>query len=86
VYVFCCRMFATYPLVKEAFGAFRYLSPEDQRFERELRAHGDRVLMLVDQLLMQDNDCRYDVTLLHELGFKHVTFNAKSDYLDVSLI
>lgn len=77
-------MFATYPNVKEAFSAFRYLSAEDQRFELVLRAHGERVLMIVDQLLLQDSDCRYDVTLLHELGFKHVTFDAKSDYLDVS--
>ena len=77
-------LFRTYPDIKSSFGPFKKLSPEEAKFDKELRAHGIRVLRTVETVL----DCRYDVPrtvrVLHNLGRKHVTFSAKPDYIDVS--
>ena len=70
--------------MKGAFGPFKTLSTEDERYNQELRAHGQRVLHTVEKLVDLRNDPDRAVRSLHELGRKHVIFNAKEEYLDVS--
>ena len=70
--------------MKGAFGPFRSMKQEDQRFSMELRKHGERVLRTIDAVLKRKENPDQLVSYLHDLGRKHVTFNAKSDYMDVS--
>ena len=70
--------------MKGAFGPFRTLSPDDIHYSRELRAHGQRVLHTVEKLVDLRGDPDRAVRALHDLGRKHVIFNAKAEYMDVS--
>jgi hypothetical protein len=73
-----------HPEIKDAFGPFKKLSKDSDRFDRELRLHGVRVLRTIETVL----DSRYDsvrlARLLHNLGKKHVIYQANSDYFEVS--
>ena len=51
----------------------------------EIRAHGMRVLKTVGDVLEKHDDIDQIVEYLHDLGTKHITFNAKPDYVDVSV-
>ena len=70
--------------MKEAFGPFRSIRPEDAHYKQVLEDHGKRVLGTLQMVIDYRNDPDHVVTELNELGQKHVTFNAKSEYLDVS--
>nr|QQO51930.1 globin gb_IIIB [Platynereis dumerilii] len=76
-------LFETYPDTKGAFSIFRALSQDDAQFEMELRMHGTRVMTTVREVLERIDDLDGVVEHLHELGRKHVIFNAKADYIDL---
>ena len=62
------------------------MSADDVRLSQELRAHGLRVLSTVNQVLERQGDTEDAMQYLYELGSKHITFNAKADYIDVSTV
>jgi hypothetical protein len=68
-----------------AFGIFRSLKPEDQQYSSVLKAHGERALHTVDDVLKKAGQPDELVTYLHELGSKHVSFSAKAEYMDVRI-
>ena len=61
------------------------MSSDDIRYHQELRAHGVRVMNTVTQVLDLFPNRERVITHLQELGRKHVMFNAKADYIDVSI-
>ena len=80
------RLFETYPDMKDVFGPFRSMHPEDQRYSSVMKAHGERVLHTVDDVLKRQRRPEELIDFLHDLGHTHLTFNAKADYLDVRLL
>ena len=85
----CCfafvRMFADYPDVKGAFGPMLgSLSAADGRYTQELRDHGQRVLGTVDYVISNRQQQCDVISHLHDLGNRHITFDAKQDFMDVS--
>jgi hypothetical protein len=76
-------MFESYPDLKSAFVPFRQLNNRDADYEKVLKAHGLRVLLIVDEVLTKQRD--EVITLLHDLGRQHLVFNARAEHLDVSM-
>ena len=77
-------MFESYPGVKGAFGTLRSMSSQDKLYADEIRAHGRRVLGTLELVISHSNDPEHVINHLHELGHKHITFNAKVEFMDVS--
>ena len=81
-----CRLFEKYPDMQQIFIPFRGLTAEELRNCDKLRQHGLRVMGTVDKCVARIDKLEKLEKLLHELGNKHVVFNIKTDYLDVSMI
>lgn len=77
-------MFESYPSLKNAFGPFKSLNADDMRYNNVLRAHGQRLLSTIASVIEKRDDPDAMVRHLHELGQKHMTFDAKMAYMDVS--
>ena len=77
-------MFSSYPDIKSAFGPFRSVSSEDTHYTEVLQAHGTRVLGTLEYVITQNGNSEV-VNYLHDLGNKHITFNAKVEFMDVSI-
>lgn len=77
-------MFESYPDLKSAFGPFKHLTQNDSDYEEVLRSHGVRVVSIVELVLSKSPDNEDVIENLHELGRKHLSFNAKVEYIDVS--
>ena len=78
------RLFEAYPDVKGRFGPLSAMSPEDREYQREISKHGVRVLQVVDRVLSMHDNLERNIQSLHELGSKHIMFNAKAESIDVS--
>ncbi|ELT94512.1 hypothetical protein CAPTEDRAFT_227018 [Capitella teleta] len=77
------RMFESYPDLKSAFGPLRHMNKKDAGYEDVLRAHGIRVLSIVEQVLSKRHNMEEVLSILHDLGRKHLTFSAKVEYIDI---
>ncbi|ELU06021.1 hypothetical protein CAPTEDRAFT_188542 [Capitella teleta] len=77
------RMFEAFPGIKESFGPLSSMVPEDHRYRKEISEHGVRVLNTVDTILRLRHDPDKTIETLHDLGGKHISFNAKVDYIDL---
>ena len=86
VFPICSRLFEQYPDTKGAFSVFKSMGPEDKKYEQELRAHGARVMRTVGEVIDRIHDHDAIVTHIHDLGSRHLTFNAKPDFIDVSRV
>lgn len=75
-----------HPDVQDLFLPFRGMTQEDLKSSARLREHGLRVMGTVEKCLARLDDPQKLEEMLHELGQKHVMFNTKVDYIDVSLI
>lgn len=80
------RMFESYPDLKSAFGPFKHLNHHDASYEEVLRAHGVRVVNIVELVLNLWQNEEEVIQNLHELGRRHLTFSAKVEYVDVSTL
>ena len=72
--------------MQQIFIPFRGLTADELRNCDKLRQHGLRVMNTVDKCISRIDKPERLENILHELGHKHVTFNIKTDYLDVSRI
>ena len=72
--------------MQQIFIPFRGLTADELRNCDKLRQHGLRVMNTVDKCISRIDKPERLESILHELGHKHVTFNIKTDYLDVSRI
>jgi hypothetical protein len=81
-----CRLFSTYPAIQTAWRPFRDQSPKDARFQETLRRHGVNVLGIIGRFLQVRDNVEAGIDLLHELGQRHVTYDAKMVFADVSTV
>lgn len=79
------RLFETHPDVQEVFMPFKGKSKEDLSHSAQLKAHALRVMGTVEKCLARINEPKKMEELLHDLGAKHVMYNARVDYIDVSI-
>ncbi|XP_046381363.1 non-symbiotic hemoglobin 1-like [Haliotis rufescens] len=77
------RLFETHPDVQEVFMPFKGKSKEDLSHSAQLKAHALRVMGTVEKCLARINEPKKMEELLHDLGAKHVMYNARVDYIDL---
>ena len=70
--------------MQQLFVHFRGLSAEELRNNKTLRDHGLRVLNTLDKCISRVDELDRLEKLLFELGQKHVMYNIKVEYLNVS--
>ena len=60
------------------------MTKEEMKHSSSLRAHALRVMSAVEKLLARINDMDKVEQLLYEMGQRHMMYDAKVDYIDVS--
>ena len=78
------RLFETHPDIQDVFTPFRGMTKEEMKHSSSLRAHALRVMSAVEKLLARINDMDKVEQLLYEMGQRHMMYDAKVDYIDVS--
>ncbi|XP_030577224.1 neuroglobin-like [Archocentrus centrarchus] len=78
------RLFETHPECKDAFFAFRDLNDvEALRASKELKAHGLRIMSIIEKTVARiDQDDRLDQLIL-DLGRKHYRYKALPKYYEL---
>ncbi|XP_046580589.1 non-symbiotic hemoglobin 1-like [Haliotis rubra] len=77
------KLFETHPDVQDVFYPFKGQSSEDLKYSSQLKSHALRVMGTVEKCLARINDPKKLVELLHDLGARHVMYNARVDYIDL---
>ena len=78
------RLFETHPDIQDVFTPFRGMTKEEMKHSSSLKTHALRVMSAVEKLLARINDMDKVEQLLYEMGQRHMMYNAKVDYIDVS--
>ena len=65
---------------------FKGMTKEDLQYSNQLKTHALRVMGTVDKCLARIDDTKKIQEMLHDLGSRHVMYNAKVDYIDVSIL
>ena len=78
------RLFESHPDVKRLFLPFHNLSINDMRDNAVVRAHALRVMATVEKAVARLDEPDKLIKILHDLGRRHFTYNAKPEYVDVS--
>ena len=79
------RLFETHPDIQDVFTPFRGMTKEEMKHSSSLRTHALRVMSAVEKLLARINDMDKVEQLLYEMGQRHMMYDAKVDYIDVSI-
>lgn len=77
------RLFETHPEVQSVFLPFRGKSHEDLQDSPQLKSHALRVMGTVETCMNHIHQLQELHQTLHDLGARHVMYNAKVDYIDV---
>ncbi|KAL8613604.1 hypothetical protein ACOMHN_022023 [Nucella lapillus] len=77
------RLFETHPDVQDAFLPFRRQKLDDLKHSHELKSHALRVMGTVEKCLSRIDEPEKLEALLHDLGAKHLIYNARIDYIDL---
>ncbi|XP_059166647.1 neuroglobin-like [Physella acuta] len=77
------KLFETHPEVQNVFMPFRGQSKESLKDSAQLKSHALRVMGTVDKCITRFQDPVKVKDMLHELGARHVMYNAKVDYMDL---
>ena len=72
--------------MQDMFLPFKNLSKDDMKHNSQLRAHALRVMGTVEKALARIEEPEKLVEILHALGRRHSTYNAKAEYVDVSFL
>lgn len=70
--------------MQDLFVPFRGLSLEELKNSKRLREHGLRVMGTVEKCIARLDKPEKLEQIVHELGQKHITFDTKVEYIDVS--
>lgn len=76
-------LFETHPDVQEIFLPFKGQTPDDLKQSTQLKSHVLRVMGTVEKCLARIDEPDKLETLLHDLGAKHLLYNARIDYIDL---
>ncbi|XP_076442802.1 neuroglobin-like [Babylonia areolata] len=76
-------LFETHPDVQDAFQPFQGRSLEELRHSRQLKGHVLKVMNTVEKCLARIHEPDKLESLLHDLGAKHLLYNARIDYIDL---
>ena len=79
-----CRLFEAHPDVQDVFMPFKGLTKDDLQHSNQLRSHALRVMGTVEKCLARIDEPKKLEQVLSDLGSRHVMYNAKVDYIDVS--
>lgn len=79
------RLFEKFPDVQDLFVPFRGLNSEELRQNVGLREHGMRVMGTIEKCITRIEQPDKLTSMLESLGEKHVVFDTKIEYFDVSL-
>ncbi|CAG5129128.1 unnamed protein product, partial [Candidula unifasciata] len=77
------ELFETHPEVQNVFVPFRGQTREVLQDSVQLKSHAVRVMGTVDKCLTRCQDPERIRQMLHELGARHVLYNARVDYMDL---
>ncbi|XP_048752325.2 neuroglobin-like isoform X2 [Ostrea edulis] len=77
------NLFQTHPEVQDAFLPFQQLAKEDMEHSSILRSHALRVMGTVDKCLTRIRTPEKLQNLMHELGERHMNYNARYDFIDL---
>ena len=86
LYIYIFRLFETHPDVKAVFMPQGSDANEALKDSKWLRGHALRVMGIVEKVLSRIHDEDKLSKLLHELGNRHIQYNAKSDYIQVKYL
>ena len=78
------RLFDNHPEVQDAFLPFKQLSKADMEQSAVLRSHALRVMGTVDKCVARLEKPDKLKEVMKELGKRHVNYNAKEEYIEVS--
>ena len=85
--LFCCnRLFEKFPDVQDLFVPFRGLNSEELRQNVGLREHGLRVMGTIEKCITRIDKPEKLISMLEVLGEKHIVFDTKIEYFDVSIV
>ncbi|XP_070577479.1 uncharacterized protein [Ptychodera flava] len=76
-------VFENHPECKESFLPFKELKRDDLRWSSELKAHGLRVMAVVERVLARIHNDEKIEELLRVLAGKHVQYGATPDLVDL---
>ncbi|XP_076464350.1 uncharacterized protein LOC143296358 [Babylonia areolata] len=76
-------LFETHPDVQDVFLPFKGQSLDELKQSAQLKSHVLRVMGTVEKCLARIDEPDKLQNLLHELGAKHVLYNARIDYIDL---
>ncbi|XP_049789655.1 uncharacterized protein LOC126195185 [Schistocerca nitens] len=77
-------LFETHPDVQQVFMPFNGIAIEDLKHSKQLRAHALRVMAFVQKAVARLYEPEEKLlTLLQDLGRKHVSYGAKQEYVDL---
>ena len=80
------RLFETHPDVQDVFLPFKGQSLDELKQSRQLKSHVLKVMGTVEKCLARIDEPDKMESLLHDLGAKHLLYNARVDYIDVSYL
>ncbi|KAL8585140.1 hypothetical protein ACOMHN_013156 [Nucella lapillus] len=76
-------LFETHPDVQAIFLPFKGQSLDELKQSAQLKGHVMRVMGTVEKCLSRIDEPEKLQNLLHDLGAKHVLYNARIDYIDL---
>ncbi|KAK7493420.1 hypothetical protein BaRGS_00015320, partial [Batillaria attramentaria] len=76
-------LFETNPEVQSVFLPFKGKTQQDLEDSAKLKSHALRVMGTVEKCLDNIDDPAKLQKMLHDLGARHVMYNAKVDYMDL---
>ncbi|XP_041351734.1 non-symbiotic hemoglobin-like [Gigantopelta aegis] len=77
------KLFEMHPDVQDVFSPFKGKSVENLKSNSHLKSHALRVMGSVEKCLARIHEPLKLEEMLHELGVRHVQYNAKVDYIDL---
>ena len=84
MFLYYYRLFDNHPEVQDAFLPFQQLSRQDMEQSAILRSHALRVMGTVDKCVARLDTPDKLKELMSDLGKRHVNYNTKEDFIEVS--
>ena len=80
---FIFSLFEMHPTIKDEFIPFKSIDVNDERFNKELRNHGLKVLNTVRKMVHRIDDEKKMVAEVELMGTRHGSYNANAQLIKV---